>query len=62
MLNNALNNNTTLRSLAETISFNAKEKILRYIGHVLNLIAKAYLYSQDVTDFKKFKELGPTTH
>jgi hypothetical protein len=44
------------------MGFNAKEKRLRYIGHVLNLITKAYLYSQDVTDFeKKFKESGPTT-
>ena len=29
------------------------------MGHVLNLIAKAYLFGQDVSDFKKiFKEQG----
>lgn len=45
--------------LAKTIGFDLKLKRLRYIGHVLNLIAKAYLYRQDVLDFKKkFKEQG----
>ncbi len=60
MLDNALNNDTILVELANTMGFNPKEKRLRYIGHVLNLIAKAYLYSQDVSDFeKKFKDVGP---
>ena len=45
MLNNALNNDTTLAKLGTIIRFNLKQKRLRYISHVLNLIAKAYLYS-----------------
>ena len=59
MLNNTLNNNTTLIKLAKTIGFNLKVKRLRYIGHILNLIAKVYLYRQDTSNFKKqFKEQG----
>ncbi len=60
MLDNALNNDTTLVELANTMGFNPKEKRLRCMGHVLNLIAEAYLYGQDVSDFeKKFKDAGP---
>jgi hypothetical protein len=45
VLNNALNNNTTLVELVKTMGFDIKQKRLRCIGHVLNLIAKAYLFS-----------------
>jgi len=31
-------------SPVEGISFEPKEKRLRYMGHILNLIAKAYLF------------------
>ena len=53
MLDNALNNNTTLVELAKTIGFDPKVKRLRYMGHILNLITKAYLYGQDASDFEK---------
>jgi len=60
VLNNALNNDTTLTELVKTIGFDLKQKRLRYIGYVLNLITKAYLYGQDVSDFQKqYKDAGP---
>jgi hypothetical protein len=40
VLDNSTNNNTTLVKLSKEIGFDAKEKRLRYIGHILNLIAK----------------------
>jgi len=41
------------------MGFNPKAKRLHYMGHVLNLITKAYLYRQDISDFEtKFKEQG----
>jgi hypothetical protein len=41
------------------LKFDPKVKRLRYIRHVLNLIAKAYLFGQDTSNFKaKFKEQG----
>jgi hypothetical protein len=45
MLNNTLNNNTILVELGKAIGFEPKEKRLYYIGHILNLITKAYLFS-----------------
>jgi len=39
------------------MGFDLKAKRLYYIEHVLNLIVKAYLYEQDVSDFEvQFKE------
>ena len=59
VLDNALNNDTTLVELSKSMGFDPKAKRLRYIGHVLNLIAKAYLYKQDAFDFEvQFKEQG----
>jgi len=41
------------------MGFDLKAKRLRYMGHVLNLIVKAYLYKQDTFDFEaQFKEQG----
>jgi hypothetical protein len=53
VLNNALNNDTTLVKLIKTLGFNPKAKQLRYIGYIFNLIAKRYLYRQDVSKFKE---------
>ena len=53
VLNNALNNNTTLIKLAKTLGFNPKAKRLCYIGYIFNLIAKRYLYRQDISKFKE---------
>jgi hypothetical protein len=61
VLNNAPNNNTTLAELRKHIGFEPKEKRLRYIGHILNLIAEAYLFDINVSDFqKKYKDTGPS--
>ncbi len=60
VLDNAQNNDTTLAELAKKMNFDPKERRLRCIGHILNLIAEAYLYGQDVKSFdKNFKEAGP---
>jgi hypothetical protein len=41
------------------MGFDPKVKRLRCMGHILNLIAEAYLYGQDASDFEKqFKEQG----
>jgi hypothetical protein len=53
VLDNTLNNDTTLVELAKTMGFDPKVKRLRYMGHILNLITKAYLYGQDTSDFEK---------
>jgi hypothetical protein len=59
VLDNAPNNNITLQELAKTMGFDPKEKRLCCIGHILNLIAKAYLFSQDSTTFNnEFKAAG----
>lgn len=47
-------------ALGEAIGFDPVQKRLRCIGHILNLIAEAYLFGQDVTDFQKiYKDAGP---
>jgi hypothetical protein len=62
VLDNALNNDITLVKLSKSIGFDLKAKRLRYMGHVLNLIVKAYLYKQDAFNFEKqFKEQGLTS-
>jgi hypothetical protein len=59
VLNNAINNDTTLAALSERIRFDPNTKRLRYIGHVLNLITEAYLFSQDIKSFgEEFKKAG----
>ena len=40
VLNNATNNDITLIELTKSINFDPLERRLRYIGHILNLIAK----------------------
>jgi hypothetical protein len=60
VLDNAPNKDTTLAELGKHMGFKPKEKRLRCIGHILNLIAKAYLFGMDVSDFqKKYKDVGP---
>jgi hypothetical protein len=41
-----------LVELSKSMGFDPKAKRLRCMGHVLNLIAEAYLYGQDVSDFE----------
>ena len=53
VLDNALNNNTTLTKLTETLGFDPKLKRLRCTGYIFNLIAERYLYRQDVSKFEE---------
>jgi len=53
VLNNALNNNITLIKLRKTIRFEPIQKQLRYIGYIINLIAKLYIFGQDILTFKE---------
>jgi len=52
VLNNATNNNTILNELAKVLDFKVEEKKLRCIGHILNFIAKAYLFGQDAKSWE----------
>jgi hypothetical protein len=59
VLDNVTNNNTTLVELLKSMGFDLRTKRLRYMGHILNLIAEAYLYGQDASDFEQqFNEKG----
>jgi hypothetical protein len=51
VLDNTGNNDTTLKELVKTLGFDLAKKRLCCIGYVLNLIAKAYLFRQDVSEF-----------
>jgi hypothetical protein len=59
VLDNTLNNNTTLVKLSKKLDFDPAEKRLHCIGHILNLIAEEYLFGQDCSTFKdKYKKAG----
>jgi hypothetical protein len=53
MLNNALNNNITLVKLSKIIGFKPMQKQLRYMGYILNLIAKLYIFGEDILIFEE---------
>ncbi|EKG09094.1 Ribonuclease H-like protein [Macrophomina phaseolina MS6] len=51
---NASNNNTLLRSLAEHLpGLHGKEDRFRYVGHIINLIVKALLFSKGLGKLEK---------
>ena len=59
VLDNTTNNDTTLIELSKLLDFDPKERRLRYIGYIINLIAEQYLFGQDSKSFKDdFKEAG----
>ena len=53
MLDNALNNNIILIKLSKTIGFKLMQKRLYYISYIFNLIAKLYIFKQDIFIFKE---------
>jgi len=53
MLDNASNNDIILVKLSKTIGFKLMQKQLRYMGYILNLIAKSYIFGQDILTFKE---------
>jgi hypothetical protein len=60
VLDNASNNDTTLIELGKTMGFEPVQKRLRYMGHILNLIAKSYIFGQDASTFEEdHKEASP---
>jgi hypothetical protein len=52
ILNNTTNNNTTLFELVKSIKFQPKERRLRCMGYILNLIVEQYLFGQDASSFE----------
>jgi len=59
VLDNATNNNTILIELAKELGFDLKERRLRCIGHIINLIAEQYLFGQDSKSFNtEFQAVG----
>jgi hypothetical protein len=45
--------------LSKTIGFEVKERRLRCIGHIFNLIAKQYLFGQDAKSYnEEYKKAG----
>ena len=53
VLDNASNNDITLVKLGKTIGFKPMQKRLRCMGHILNLIAKLYIFGQDIFTFEE---------
>lgn len=53
VLDNASNNDTTLQELGKQMEFDPIQKRLRCMGHILNLIAEAYLFGQDESSWKE---------
>jgi hypothetical protein len=49
VLDNATNNDTTLKELAKTMGFDPILKRLRCMGHIINLIAESYIFGQDAS-------------
>ena len=52
VLDNASNNDSCIEALAEEFGFNAKHHRLRCIGHIINLVAKALLFGNNVEAFE----------
>ncbi len=60
VLDNAKNNDTTLRELAKEMGFDPILKRLRCMGHIINLIAESYIFGQDASSWEdNFKKAGP---
>ncbi len=53
VLDNALNNDTTLKQLGEDMGFDPVQKRLRCIGHIMNLITESYIFGQDASTFEE---------
>lgn len=50
---NVFNNNTAINQLAGKFGFNAKQRRLRYIRHIINLVVRQILFGVDVDLFKQ---------
>lgn len=52
MLDNATNNNTAIMAIVKEFNFNLIKRQLRYLGHIINIIARYLLYSYNLDLFK----------
>ena len=52
MLDNAANNNTAITAIIKEFDFNPIKRRLRYLGHIINIIAYHLLYSYNLDLFK----------
>lgn len=52
-MDNATNNDTALRALAERWPINVQEQRLRCFGHIVNLVVKALLFGEGLSKFQK---------
>jgi hypothetical protein len=52
VLENASNNDTSIEALAEEFEFDVKEQRLRCAGHIINLMARQILFSEDPDAFE----------
>jgi hypothetical protein len=60
VLDNAPNNDTTLKELAKVLGFDPVQRRLRCMGHIINLITESYIFGQDVLTWEEnFKKARP---
>ena len=52
MLDNAINNNTAIMAIIKEFNFNLIKRRLRYLGHIINIIARHLLYGYNLDLFK----------
>ena len=52
MLDNATNNNTAITAIIKEFNFNLIKRRLRYLGYIINIIARYLLYSYNLDLFK----------
>jgi len=52
MLNNATNNNIIIMAIIKEFNFNPIKRRLRYLGHIINIIAHYLLYNYNLNLFK----------
>lgn len=52
VLDNASNNDTCIQALAEEFEFDPQQRRLRCAGHIINLVAKAFLFGHDFEAFE----------
>src|SRR5438552_12897195 len=57
VLDNASNNDTCIEALAKEFGFNAQDRRLRCAGHIINLVAKALLFGNDIKAFEALVEV-----
>jgi len=52
MLDNAANNNMVITAIIKEFNFNLIKRWLRYLGHIINIIARYLLYGYNLNLFK----------